>query len=185
MQAVWLAVPEHFLEERHERGQDKADELWDGVLHMPPTPSSAHCRVDFDLLVVLIPIAKRRGWSVFADSFGIYDHDKNYRVPDGCVVSPEQISERGAESAKLVIEMLSPHDEAREKFPFYAKLGVSEIWLIEPYSREHEIHVLHDGRYIRTESIDGATHSTILDVTLELADGPVLRLRDGDAVVDI
>ncbi|HEV7557412.1 MAG TPA: Uma2 family endonuclease [Kofleriaceae bacterium] len=185
MQAVWLAVPEHFLEERHAHGQDKADELWDGVLHMPPTPSSAHCRVDLDLIIALTPIAKRRGWSVFGDSFGLYDHDKNYRVPDACVVGPGQISKRGGEGAHLVIEMLSPHDEARDKFPFYAKLGVSEIWLIEPYSREHEIHVLRDDRYVRAEMIDGVTRSPLLDVALELADGPLLRLHDGDAVVDI
>jgi Uma2 family endonuclease len=185
MQAVWLAVPEHFLEERHAHGHDKADELWDGVLHMPPTPSFAHGSVITKLIYALTPIAKRRGWDIVGDSVSLFGSDTNYRVPDAQIFRPDQPSMRGLEGAQLVIEMLSPHDEARRKFPFYANVGVSEIWLIEPNSREHEIHVLRDGRYVRVETTGGVTHSAILDVTLELADGPLLRLRDGDSVVDI
>ena len=55
-------------------------------------------------------------------------------------MKPEHVSERGLESAELVIEMLSPHDEARAKFAFYAHASVREIWLIHPLTRIHEIH---------------------------------------------
>lgn len=38
MRAVWIGVPDRFLEERHRLGHDKQDELWEGVLHMVPPP---------------------------------------------------------------------------------------------------------------------------------------------------
>jgi Uma2 family endonuclease len=115
----------------------------------------------------------------------VFEHDKNYRVPDAVLVRPEQGTKRGAEGAELVLEVLSPHDEARNKLPFYAARGVREIWLFEPYARDHEIHALADGAYRRVEPIDGVTTSPLLGVQLSLVDGPKLRLRDGDAVTDI
>ena len=83
--------------------------------------------------------------------------------------------------------MLSPHDEARAKFPFYAKVGVREIWLIEPRTRALEIHALEDGAYVRVQT-DGVLRSPVLGITIELVhlpDGDRLRLRDGDAVSDV
>jgi hypothetical protein len=60
MQAVWLAVPESFLEERRQLGLDRRDELWDGVLHMPPPPSFVHGTIGFKLAAALIAIGERR-----------------------------------------------------------------------------------------------------------------------------
>ena len=34
--------------------------------------------------------------------------------------------------AELVIEILSPHDESRQKQPFYAKCGIPAFWIIDP-----------------------------------------------------
>ena len=59
MDAVWIDVPEEFLEERRRNGQDKKDELWEGVLHMVPPSSPRHNRVSFDLYIALRAIAAR------------------------------------------------------------------------------------------------------------------------------
>jgi len=185
MQAVWLAVPEHILEERRQLGLDKRDELWDGVLHMVPPPSLPHASVGMELALTLAPLVKRRGWRIVGDAAGLFDHDRNYRIPDLAVYAPHHAEHRGIRGAQLVVEMLSPHDEARQKFPFYARMRVCEIWLVEPMSREHEIHVLHGDHYVRAETIAGRTRSEILDVALELAEGPVLRLHMADSIVDI
>src|SRR5262249_13356501 len=114
MRAVWLSVPEEFLAERRRLGHDKLDEVWDGVLHMTPTPLSKHARRCTDLVVALHPITHRRGLLVWSDGTGLYGPQgskDNYRVPDLSVSRPDQVSRRGLESAELVVEMLSEHDE--------------------------------------------------------------------------
>lgn len=183
MRAVWLEVPEEFLEQRHTYGQDKCDEVWDGVLHMPPLPSSAHARRSLDLAVALIPISERRGLQVWGDCTGIVEHNQNYRIPDAMIARPEHTRSHGLSSAELVVEMLSPNDEAREKLPFYAARGVKEIWLIDPITCAFEILSLLDDRYI---TVHGG-RSPLLDVELATLAGtaPKLRITDGDHVVDV
>ena len=65
------------------------------------------------------------------------------RSPDLVLVSPNHTSERGVEgSAALVVEILSPNDESRDKLPFYARMGVSEVWLLHPTTRTFEVFAL-------------------------------------------
>ncbi|MEO8843780.1 MAG: Uma2 family endonuclease, partial [Kofleriaceae bacterium] len=147
MRAVWLEVPESFLEERRRLGHDKKDELWDGVLHMVPPPSSRHQRVSIDLLVALADIARRLGLEFWSDSTGLFGPGENWRIPDVTFARPDQASERGLESAELVVETLSPNDESRKKLPFYARIGVREVWLVDPATRVVEIFALQAGGY--------------------------------------
>ena len=42
----------------------------------------------------------------------------------------------------MVVETRSPGDESYEKLPFYAALGVPEVWIIERDTKEPEIHLL-------------------------------------------
>ena len=181
MRAVWLQPDEEYLEERRRRGNDKLDEVWDGVLHMVPPPSYVHANVGTRLVVALDPIARRRGLMVNGNGSGLFDTDDNYRVPDITLYRPDQISKRGLEGAELVVEMLSPHDEARAKFPFYAKIGVREIWLIQPETRVIEIFTLRGSGYLPMPP----TSSPLLGIAIDIVDGPRLRLRDGDDVYEV
>lgn len=117
----------------------------------------------------------------FHEPMGLFDTDNNYRVPDCGIAKPEHESARGKEGAELVVEVLSPNDESREKFPFFAKVGVAEIWLVHQRTREVEIYTLAGGEYVRAP--DGA--SPLLGVTLSIVEGPLLRITDGDAIYDI
>ena len=47
----------------------------------------------------------------------------------------------------MAIEIRSPDDETYEKLPFYAELGVPEVWIIHRDTKETEIHLLKRGRY--------------------------------------
>ena len=187
MRAVWLEVPEDFLEERRRLGHDKRDELWEGVLHMVPPASYLHASVSDELVAALTVIARRRGWIARSGQAGLFQPatDTSYRVPDAMVARPEHVSERGLEGAVLVVEVLSPNDESRDKFPFFARLGVDEVWLVEPRTREVEVHTLRDGRYHRVAASGSSITSPALGVTLATVDGPHLRLCDGDTIVDI
>jgi Uma2 family endonuclease len=113
--------------------------------------------------------------------FGIFEHDKSYRVPDVTIVRPEHCTERGLVGAELVVEVLSPHDESREKQMFYAARGIRESWIVEPRTRVVEIYALRDARYVQ---VDGA-RSPAFDIELEQIDGPLLRIRDGVHVADV
>src|SRR5262245_3094496 len=123
MRAVWLEPSETFLEERRRRGLDKFDEVWDGVLHMVPPGSYAHGLSTSRLFLALHAIAERRGLLAHGDGMGVFESDDNYRVADATIARPEHVSKRGLEGADLVVEVLSPNDESRDKLPFYAKLG--------------------------------------------------------------
>ena len=171
MRAVVLEMPPHWLEERRRLGHDKRDEVWDGVLHMVPQPGMPHMRLEAALFRALAPIAEAHGFeAVFEASLYASIDDKNYRVPDISVVDPANTSERGIERhAEVVIEILSPDDESRDKLPFYAMCGVREVWFIEPKTRTFEILSLDDRcATIRTES-------AVLGIRLSTVDGPKLR----------
>jgi len=180
MRALLLEVPEELLAERRRSGADRRDEVWDGVIHMVPPQSTSHGFFADELCNALRPLAAARGWRIGRE-LGLYGHRKNYRVPDITLAHPDRVTERGMQGAELVIEVLSPHDESRDKFPFFAKVGVRELWLIERATREVEIHQLVEDAYHR---VSGA-RSPVLGIELRVIDGPLLRIVDGDYRADV
>lgn len=175
MRAIWIQPDQSYLAERARLGLDKKDEVWDGVLHMVPPPAYQHEAIANELLLALAPIARRLG--LLARTAGLFDWERNYRVPDLSIVREDHISERGLEGAELVIEVLSPNDESRDKFVFFAKLRVREIWLVEAKTRELELYELRDGGYVRRHP---PLVSSVLGVPIEQRDG---QLIVGDAVI--
>ena len=188
MRAIFLEVPEHFLAERRRLGHDKKDEVWEGVLHMVPPPSGPHDTVAYELMFALKPVADRLGLVVRGGTSGLFDPiagERNYRIPDVVLARPDQMSARGLEGAELVVEVLSPYDESRDKFPFYARIGVREIWLIEPSTRAIELYALRGQTYVRQLPDAVTLVSPALGVTLEVVEGPHLRVHDGAAFADV
>lgn len=183
MDAVWRDIPESLLAERRRLGHDRKDECWDGVIHMVPPPSGAHDRLVNDLGSVLERIGARHGllkWTA-----GLFASATDYRVPDLALARADQSSQRGLEGAELVVEVLSPRDDSRQKFGFYTLVGVREIWLIEPGTRVTEIYQLVDAAYRPIAFAAARAISPLLGITLEIVDGPLLRLRDGAETYDL
>ena len=169
-----------WLEERRRLGLDRRDEVWNGVLHVVPPASYLHQRLASKLLVVLAPICERPGLEVVHEA-GVFDRPgrwNNYRVPDAIVTTPEATSERGIEArAEIVIEVLSPNDESRHKFDFYASCGVPEVWIVHPVTRAIEVYVLDEGRYLEQPvAPDGTIEAPRLALALRVVDGPKLRV---------
>ena len=160
------------LERRRELGIDKKDELWDGEWHFVNPPKVCHQRLNFDMAHVLGPIARQIGLEPLNDAGVIADITKNFRVPDQVYARPEQLTEDGAATAELVVEVRSPGDESHLKLPFYAERGVSEV-LIVHQDRRFELYRLGaTGEY---EAVEGG-RSNVLDVTFSTVDGPKLHL---------
>ena len=180
MRTLLVAPDPEWLEERRRCGIDRRDEVWDGVLHVPPEPSPHHQRIEGRLARWLSPLAEARNLECLT-GIAILDpanHDKNYRVPDIIVIDPRQILRRGTEGPVIVaIEVLSPHDESREKFAFYAARGVKEVWIVDPDTRDFEVYTLRSGVYFAILPDEtGRVRAPALDLTLSLGAGPVLHV---------
>lgn len=174
MRAVLLEVPESMLNERHRLGLDGRDEVWNGVLHMVPPPGGPHQRLGSELLQVLAPLGKRRGL-VASYETGLFCATDDYRVPDQLYCRPEQLSDRGAEGAELVMEIRSKGDETYEKIGFYAVVGVREMLIVHPEGRWVELlRAVGDRLLPVSADAEGGMRSEVLGVRFATVDG---RLR--------
>lgn len=184
MQVLMLEPDLAYLAQRHEWGADRRDEIWDGVIHLVPQPTMSNLTIEKFLEDALDPVATALGLFVNRNvplARAERPH-LNYRVPDVIVYDPKLVPESGPTSGvELVIEVLSPRDESREKFSFYAERGVTEIWLVNPKPRTVEVFVLDGGAYV-AQHVDsfGVVHAPRLDLRLQTIPGPKLRITKPD-----
>jgi len=189
MRAVMVDVPEHLLAERHRLGHDKADEMWEGELHMVPPGSNEHYRIELELAAFLLAMARTQGLQVRTEA-GVFDplvpEPTSYRQPDVVVFGDEASSERGVEGrARLVVEIRSPGDESFDKLPFYGRVGVAEVLIVDRDTKGVRRWVNRAGTLEDADAGDGGWHS--LDA-LPLAVRGVaetLQLRSADQTVEI
>jgi len=80
-----------------------------------------------------------------------------------------------------VVEIRSPGDESFEKLPFYAKLGVPEVWIIDRDTKVPQLHELTEGDYEQqTAEADGWLKSGATGVWLRAGPNRRLAIRLGD-----
>src|SRR5690348_9124540 len=117
MRMLVIDPPPEWMEQRRKCGADRWDEVWDGVIHVPPMPTTTHQKFEYTMQRVLTPIAAAHGLEIFHHINLLGPGSvafENYRGPDVVMVRPEHVTERGAEGhAEFVVEILSPHDESR------------------------------------------------------------------------
>jgi len=131
------AFVEQLLEERRRSGADRRDEVWEGVLHVIPPPSGEHERLAHGLHVLLDPPASAVNL-VVVGTIGIGTED-DYRVPDLALLRPGYAPQWN-QTAALIVEIVSPRDDAHDKLAFYAGHQVDELMIVAP--REQRIHWL-------------------------------------------
>ena len=141
---------------RRRLGQDRYDEVWNGVLHMNPFPSGAHADVLQQISELLGPLARSVG--LFPRLTGVnLGTAEDFRAPDG-VLQRERHTGTWHPTAALVVEVLSPADETWEKLPFYAAHGVDEVLILDPEARTVQWLALTGGEYKPVE------HSGLIDL---------------------
>jgi Uma2 family endonuclease len=186
MNAAKHEFPPGLLDERRRTGCDRLDEVWAGVPHLVPPPSITHQDFEYELEQALRAIAARRGLRTLHNIAVPGSGWTDYRVPDLCVAHPAQLSEHALEGrAELVVEILSPRDESRDKLPFYASRGVREAWLVDPVTRQVEVFALRGRSDERVLAIDGAVHAPALAIELRVVAGPRLQLVDGAFTAEV
>lgn len=143
------AVPQWLLDPRRKTGADRWDEMWEGVLHKVPSPNREHQELEFQL-----EAASRSVWMV--RSGGRVNHQINvarpghwpddFRITDLVLLRPERFSidrnEYFEGGPDAVVEIKSPGDETYAQIPFYAEIGVRELWVVDRDTQAIEVHVL-------------------------------------------
>lgn len=166
-------------------GEERWDEMWEGVLHFPPLPAYEHRRMVGELLVRVIPIVeKARG--ILVSGIGVFRADDDYRIPDLTFVASGHesvLAEDGARGGPdAVIEIRSPGDETYDKFPFYAGLGVREVVVIPRDEKKPELYRLAGSQYVAVApDAQDLLHSETIGVRFGHEPGAPPRLVVEDA----
>ena len=90
--------------------------------------------------------------------------------------------------ADFLVEVISPGDKAREKIPFYARLGVRELLLVDrnPWMLELYRHQQDQLHRIGQSSLDASDvlRSTVVPLTFRLVPGearPQIEVKHADS----
>jgi Uma2 family endonuclease len=134
------------IRDRRKRGGDRHDEVWDGVYVMSPLADNEHQELGLDLAMV-IKRSLGQGTSIrvlpgcnVSSRAKLWKQD--YRCPDVAVFLPgnpaEDCQTHWYGGPDFALEIESPFDRSREKFDFYAKVGVRELLFVarHPWSLE-------------------------------------------------
>lgn len=156
MRAVMPEVSPAILAWRKRTGAERWDEMWEGVLHMAPSPNRHHQDLEWALETYL-----RRRWARPRGARVYHQINvcppggwpNNYRIPDLVLLTPACFAidrnEYFAGAPDVVVEIRSPGDESYEKLGFYAALGVLEVRIIPRDSKEPELYTLQGSAYVR------------------------------------
>ena len=185
MKAVMPEVPRQILDLRKGTGADRWDEMWEGVLHRRPMPSRRHQELEGALERWLWthwaqPQGNRVYHQINVASPGGWPND--YRIPDLVLLTRDRFpidrDEYFEGPPTAVVEIRSPGDETDEKLPFYGRIGVPEVWIIDRDTKAPEIHVLRGRAYERqSPAADGWLLSPATGVQLRAEPGERLGIR--------
>lgn len=153
------AVMDPLLQRRHALGQDRHDEVWEGVHHLAPHEHGRNGIVASQLLALLYEPGRQAGLQA-GGSFNL-GQPNDFRVPDLGFHRAWQPPQLYYATAALVIEVLSPDDETYATFDFYARHLVPELWVVDPLTRSVRLWALDAGRAAYVE----ATASSLLPLT--------------------
>jgi Uma2 family endonuclease len=188
MKAVMPSLLPDVQAMRKRTGADRWDEMWEGVLHMPPMPNRDHQDLEGCLESYLrfhwAPTCQGKVYhQINVASIGGWMH--NYRIPDLVLLLPQRFAidrnEYFEGAPDVVVEIRSPDDETYEKLPFYRDLGVPEVWIIERDTRIPEMHVLKRGRYKKlSATAQGWIRSSNMRIEMAGVNGKLAVRLTGD-----
>jgi Uma2 family endonuclease len=186
MRAVLVHVTDSELADRHAKGLDRWDEMWEGVLHMTPAPSNEHQRILDELIMFLGRHLRDTRRGTLRSGINVFKGSDNYRIPDLTFVAHgrERIfTDDGVRGGgpDAVIEIQSPEDETYDKLAFYAALGIREVIVVDRDSKRPEIFRLAGAQYVALQlDADHWLRSETMAVKLRVIEGPQPRLRVED-----
>jgi Uma2 family endonuclease len=162
---------------------DRKDEVWNGVYVMAPVSDNEHQLVMSRLLRAIdLSLGEGEDATVYP-GVNVSDQPErwktNYRCPDVAVYyrdNPAQdCGSHYLGGPDFAVEIVTPEDRSRKKFPFYASVGVRELLLVDRYPWSLELRRLRGDRLeiVGTSKVDqpDTLASTVLPLTFRLIAG--------------
>jgi Uma2 family endonuclease len=133
------ALEQRLIKQRRRTGEDRFDEIWDGVYVMAPMPNNEHQRFAHRIAHVLTLVIEDAGLGTIYPGANVSDQKqnwtKNYRCPDVLVfLKGNPAEDRDTHwfgGPDLAIEVVSPGDRSYEKLDFYAKVNTREVLIVD------------------------------------------------------
>jgi Uma2 family endonuclease len=190
-------ISKKMIRQRRLRGIDQKDEVWEGVYVMAPPPNNEHQGFIGKMGTVFTLAIEWIGLGLVLPGVGVTDRDegwtKNFRVPDISVfLNGTSAINKGSHwygGPDFAVEIISDHDRSREKFDFYAKVGVKELLLVDRDPWVLELYRLHDGDLNLVGKSDLANpdilNSQVIPLSFQLANGesrPTITILHSDGL---
>ena len=149
-------VSRQLVRGRKEKGIDRYDEVWDGVYVMSPLASLFHQELVADFCELLREVVKKPGLGRVQPGANVSDRrtnwKKNYRIPDVVVVLDGgraiDCDTHWFGGPDFLVEIDSPDDDIEKKLPFYSKVGVRELLIVDRDTRALRLFRLVDGTLV-------------------------------------
>ncbi len=136
-------VSRQLVRERKEKGIDGHDEVWEGIYVMSPEANLEHQDLAMDFANIFSEVVKKAGLGRVHAGANVSDRrtnwKKNYRVPDVVVVlhggRAEDCDTHWLGGPDFLVEIEGPDDDIEKKLPFYSKVGVRELLIVDRDAR--------------------------------------------------
>jgi Uma2 family endonuclease len=170
----WYA--EQIRTKRQTESPNARDEVWDGVLVMPPLPNIEHQIMVTDLSLAFAAVIDRAAGDLALAGANVSDRNKdwenNYREPDVLVVlHTNPAKNRGTHwvgGPDLAVEIVSPGEDPRQKLDFYAKVKTREVLVIDRDPWAVELYRLKRGKLVLVGKSDLADPAVLASAALPL-----------------
>ena len=161
---------------------NRREEVWEGVLVVPPMANNLHQFIVMDLAFAFRAVANHAGDSVLPGC-NVSDRDKdwltNHRIPDVAVyLATNPAKDAGTHwvgGPDLLVEIVSPGEDPRTKNDFYAKINTREVLIVDRDPWAVELYSLQGGKLVLVGTSDATTSavltSNVLPLTFQLRPG--------------
>lgn len=148
-------IARQYLDQRRASGNDRWDEVWDGVYMLTPNPNIEHQEIAGRLMMLVLgPLVEMPGLGHVYQGVNVSDRrddwTRNYRCPDVAVYlegnPAEPMGTYWLGGPDFAVEIVSADDRSRDKLGFYASVGVRELLLVDREPWALELHRLEGGR---------------------------------------
>lgn len=174
---------QHVRAVREAETPNARDEVWDGVVVMPPLPNVEHQILVTDLALVFAAVVNRAAGDLALAGANVSDREadwqNNYREPDVLVyLAGNPAKNAGTHwvgGPDLAVEVVSPGEDPRQKLPFFAKVNTREVLVVDRDPWAVELYQLRGGQLVLAGRSDAANPAVLASGVLPLT----FRLQPG------
>ena len=190
-------VEDEIRAERQARGADRWDEVWEGIYVMAPLPNDEHQFLQSRLNTILDVTVGLGGTGEVRAGVNVSDREQdwkqNYRCPDVAVfmrgTGARNMGTFWLGGPDFAVEIVSPNDASRDKFEFYASVGVRELLIVDRDPWQVELYRLEGGQLAElgrsTASDSNTLRSEVVPLSFRLIAGaarPSIEVTHHDGV---